>query len=299
MKKNLLINIDDVSGIKADKESHAKEIWRRLRKNKTAMAGMLILGIFVLVALFADVIAPYETAVAQDSSMRLQPPSAEHFFGTDRLGRDVFARVVQGARVSLSIGLFTSLGSLIIAVIFGSLAGYYGGKTETLILRIVDVFMCIPSILLSLAVVAALGPNMINLLIAMMISAVPGKIRLIHSVILSVGDQEYVDAARVYGCSDARIIFKYILPNALGVIIVDTTMGIAGTILGAASLSFIGMGIQPPAPEWGSMLSEASEFLRRAPYLLVFPGVSILLSAMSCNLLGDGIRDAFDPKLKD
>ena len=299
MKKNLLINIDDVSGIKADKESHSKEIWRRLRKNKTAMAGMLILGIFVLVALFADVIAPYETAVAQDSSMRLQPPSAEHFFGTDRLGRDVFARVVQGARVSLSIGLFTSLGSLIIAVIFGSLAGYYGGKTETLILRIVDVFMCIPSILLSLAVVAALGPNMINLLIAMMISAVPGKIRLIHSVILSVGDQEYVDAARVYGCSDARIIFKYILPNALGVIIVDTTMGIAGTILGAASLSFIGMGIQPPAPEWGSMLSEASEFLRRAPYLLVFPGVSILLSAMSCNLLGDGIRDAFDPKLKD
>ncbi|MFR7989913.1 MAG: ABC transporter permease [Anaerovoracaceae bacterium] len=299
MKKNLLINIDDVSGIKADKESHAKEIWRRLRKNKTAMAGMLILGIFVLVALFADVIAPYETAVAQDSSMRLQPPSAEHFFGTDRLGRDMFARVVQGARVSLSIGLFTSLGSLIIAVIFGSLAGYYGGKTETLILRIVDVFMCIPSILLSLAVVAALGPNMINLLIAMMISAVPGKIRLIHSVILSVGDQEYVDAARVYGCSDARIIFKYILPNALGVIIVDTTMGIAGTILGAASLSFIGMGIQPPAPEWGSMLSEASEFLRRAPYLLVFPGVSILLSAMSCNLLGDGIRDAFDPKLKD
>ena len=299
MKKNLLINIDDVSGIKADKESHAKEIWRRLRKNKTAMAGMLILGIFVLVALFADVIAPYETAVAQDSSMRLQPPSAEHFFGTDRLGRDVFARVVQGARVSLSIGLFTSLGSLIIAVIFGSLAGYYGGKTETLILRIVDVFMCIPSILLSLAVVAALGPNMINLLIAMMISAVPGKIRLIHSVILSVGDQEYVDAARVYGCSDARIVFKYILPNALGVIIVDTTMGIAGTILGAASLSFIGMGIQPPAPEWGSMLSEASEFLRRAPYLLVFPGVSILLSAMSCNLLGDGIRDAFDPKLKD
>ena len=299
MKKNLLINIDDVSGIKADKESHAKEIWRRLRKNKTAMAGMLILGIFVLVALFADVIAPYETAVAQDSSMRLQPPSAEHFFGTDRLGRDMFARVVQGARVSLSIGLFTSLGSLIIAVIFGSLAGYYGGKTETLILRIVDVFMCIPSILLSLAVVAALGPNMINLLIAMMISAVPGKIRLIHSVILSVGDQEYVDAARVYGCSDARIIFKYSLPNALGVIIVDTTMGIAGTILGAASLSFIGMGIQPPAPEWGSMLSEASEFLRRAPYLLVFPGVSILLSAMSCNLLGDGIRDAFDPKLKD
>lgn len=299
MKKNLLINIDDVSGIKADKESHAKEIWRRLRKNKTAMAGMLILGIFVLVALFADVIAPYETAVAQDSSMRLQPPSAEHFFGTDRLGRDMFARVVQGARVSLSIGLFTSLGSLIIAVIFGSLAGYYGGKTETLILRIVDLFMCIPSILLSLAVVAALGPNMINLLIAMMISAVPGKIRLIHSVILSVGDQEYVDAARVYGCSDARIIFKYILPNALGVIIVDTTMGIAGTILGAASLSFIGMGIQPPAPEWGSMLSEASEFLRRAPYLLVFPGVSILLSAMSCNLLGDGIRDAFDPKLKD
>lgn len=299
MKKNLLINIEDVTGTKVEKESRAKEIWRRLRKNKTAMAGLVILGIFVLMAIFADVIAPYDQALAQDTAARLQGPSAEHWFGTDRLGRDVFARVVQGSRVSLSIGLFTSLGSLAIAAVLGSLAGYYGGKLESLILRIVDVFMCIPSILLSLAVVAALGPDLINLLIAMMISAIPGKVRLIHSVILSVGEQEYVEAARVYGCSDVRIIMKYILPNALGVIIVDTTMGIAGTILGAASLSFIGMGIQPPAPEWGSMLSEASQFLRRAPYLLVFPGVSILLSAMSCNLLGDGIRDAFDPKLKD
>ena len=276
-----------------------RDSWRRLRKNKTAMAGLAILAIFVLMAIFADVIAPYDQALAQDASARLQGPSAEHWFGTDRLGRDVFARVVQGSRVSLSIGLFTSLGSLVIAAVLGSLAGYYGGKLESLVLRIVDVFMCIPSILLSLAVVAALGPDLINLLIAMMISAVPGKVRLIHSVILNVGEQEYVEAARVYGCSDVRIIMKYILPNALGVIIVDTTMGIAGTILGAASLSFIGMGIQPPAPEWGSMLSEASQFLRRAPYLLVFPGVSILLSAMSCNLLGDGIRDAFDPKLKD
>lgn len=299
MKKNLLINIEDVTGTKVEKESRAKEIWRRLRKNKTAMAGLAILAIFVLMAIFADVIAPYDQALAQDASARLQGPSAEHWFGTDRLGRDVFARVVQGSRVSLSIGLFTSLGSLVIAAVLGSLAGYYGGKLESLVLRIVDVFMCIPSILLSLAVVAALGPDLINLLIAMMISAVPGKVRLIHSVILNVGEQEYVEAARVYGCSDVRIIMKYILPNALGVIIVDTTMGIAGTILGAASLSFIGMGIQPPAPEWGSMLSEASQFLRRAPYLLVFPGVSILLSAMSCNLLGDGIRDAFDPKLKD
>lgn len=299
MKKNLLISIDDVSGEKVKKESHFKEIWRRLSKNKAAMVGLVILVFFVIVAIFADVIAPYERAIAQDTSAMLQPPSAEHPFGTDRLGRDVFARVVQGSRVSLSIGLFTSLGSLAIAAVLGSLAGYYGGKIENAILRVVDVFMCIPSILLSLAVVAALGPNLINLLIAMMISAIPGKIRLIHSVILSVGEQEYVEAARVYGCSDARVIMKYILPNALGVIIVDTTMGIAGTILGAASLSFIGMGIQPPAPEWGSMLSEASEFLRRAPYLLVFPGVSILLSAMSCNLLGDGIRDAFDPKLKD
>lgn len=299
MKKNGLIDITESSGKKAKKESHTKELWRRSRKNRSAMAGLVILTFFILVALFADWIAPYEKAIEQNTQARLHPPSAEFIFGTDRLGRDVFARIVQGSRVSLSIGLFTSLGSLAVAIVLASTAAYYGGKLDTIVMRIVDIFMCIPSILLSLAVVAALGPSMINLLIAMMISAIPSKVRLIRSVILGVIDQEYIEAAQAYGCSDARVICKYILPNAMGVVIVDTTMGVAGTILGAASLSFIGMGIQPPAPEWGSMLSDAREFMRKAPYLLIFPGVSILLAAMSCNLLGDGLRDALDPKLRD
>lgn len=299
MKKKLFVEVTESQGDRAKKESQFKEVWYRLRKNKSAMIGLAILVFFILVALFADVIAPYDTAILQDRTARLQAPSAEHFFGTDHLGRDVFARVVQGSRVSLSIGLFTSLGSLAVAVILASAAAYYGGVLESIVMRVVDVFMCIPSILLSLAVVAALGPSMINLLIAMMISAIPSKVRLIRSAILNVIDQEYVEAAKAYGSNDARVICKYILPNALGIIIVDTTMGIAGTILGAASLSFIGMGIQPPAPEWGSMLSDASDFLRKAPYLLLYPGISILLSAMSCNLLGDGLRDAFDPKLRD
>ncbi len=299
MSNKHFIDIDHYNGVKAKKTSQFKEVWGRLRKSKTAMVGLVVLCLFILLAIFADVIAPYETAIAHNADALLQPPSVEHIFGTDRLGRDIFARIVQGSRVSLSIGLFTSFGSLLIAAILGSAAGYYGGWLDNIIMRIVDIFMCIPSILLSLAIVAALGPSLINLLIAMMISAIPSKVRLIRSVILNVVDQEYIEAARSYGCSDARIILKYILPNALGVIIVDTTMGVAGTILGAASLSFIGMGIQPPAPEWGSMLSEAREFIRQAPYLLYFPGLSIVLAAMSCNLLGDGLRDALDPKLKD
>lgn len=299
MEKRPFIEINEAMGSKAKKQSQAKEVWHRLRKNRSAMVGLVILIFFVLVALFADVIAPYEQAIMQNKDAICDPPSAEHIFGTDRLGRDVFARVVQGSRISLSIGLFTSLGSLAIAVVLAAAAAYYGGVVDTVVMRVVDVFMCIPSILLSLAIVAALGPNMLNLLIAMMVSAIPSKVRLIRSAILNVIDQEYVEAARAYGCSDARVICKHILPNALSIIIVDTTMGIAGTILGAASLSFIGMGIQPPAPEWGSMLSEARDFIRKAPYLLTFPGLSILLSAMSCNLLGDGLRDAFDPKLRD
>lgn len=283
---------------KAKKESRAREIFRRLRKNTSAMIGLVILCVFILVAVFAEVIVPYEKALEQNTAIRLQGPSSEHIFGTDKVGRDVFARIVHGSRVSLSIGLFTSLGSLAIGMVFGGIAGYYGGKIDSVVMRICDTLECIPSILLSLTIVAALGPNLINLLIAMMISAIPGKIRLIRSTIINEYSQEYIEAAKGYGASDARILAKYILPNALGVMIVDTTMGIAGTILGAASLSYIGLGIQPPAPEWGSMLADANEFIRRAPHLLIFPGLSIILSAMSCNLLGDGLRDAIDPKLR-
>ena len=281
------------------KESQLKEIWRRMRKNKAAMVGLVIFLIFVAVALLADVIVPYDMAITQNGAERLLPPSAEHWFGTDTYGRDVFARVIHGSRVSLSIGVVTSLITLVVGGMLGAMAGYYGGAVDNIIMRIMDTFMCIPFMLLALAIVAALGPSMTNLLIAITISNIPSTTRLVRSCILTVVDQDYVEAAKSYCANDLRIIVKYILPNALGPIIVNTTMGMASMILAAAGLSFIGMGIQPPDPEWGSMLSSARDFMRTSPHLLYIPGIAIVLSVLSINLVGDGLRDALDPKLKD
>lgn len=276
-----------------------KEIWRRYKKNKAAVAGLVLLIIIVAIALFADLIVPYSKCVEQVGADRLQWPSMAHFFGTDELGRDLFARVVHGSRYSLSIGILTSLIALVAGAILGASAGYFGGVVDNVICRIVDVFMCVPPILLSLAVVAALGSNMQNLIIAITISCIPGNVRLIRSVVLTVAEQDYVQVAKSYGASNARIIFRYVLPNAMGPIIVNTTMSISGMILSAAGLSFIGMGIQPPSPEWGALLSAAQTYIFTSPYLLVFPGIFIVLSSLSFNLVGDGLTDALDPKLKD
>jgi peptide/nickel transport system permease protein len=284
---------------KYKKESQWKEIWRRMRKNRAAMIGLCIFAFIVLVAIFADVIVPYDYGIANAARDRLQPPSAEHLFGTDGYGRDIFARVVHGSRVSLMIGLSTTVFSLVVGGLLGAAAGYYGGKVDDIIMRACDIVMSIPGILLALAIIAALGASTINLLIAITISSVPGSVRLVRSTILTVVEQDFIEAARSYGSSDMRIIVKYILPNAVGPIIVNTTMSIAGMILSAAGLSFIGMGIQPPQPEWGAMLSEARQYMTTSPYMLYFPGIAIVLTALSLNLIGDGLRDALDPKLKD
>jgi peptide/nickel transport system permease protein len=183
--------------------------------------------------------------------------------------------------------------------VLGAVAAYYGGRIDNIIMRITDVFMCIPPVLLALAIVAALGASMANLIVAITIAITPNFIRLVRSVILTVVGQDFIEAARAYGCGDRRIIFKYVIPNAMGTIIVHTTMSIASMILSAAGLSFIGMGIQPPAPEWGSILSEAKTYMRQAPHFAIFPGIAILLAALCFNLIGDGLRDALDPKLKD
>lgn len=275
-----------------------KEIWRRFRKSKTAMLGLILLAFVILIAIFADLIVPYSEAVTQ-SSMRLQGPSADHWFGTDNLGRDVFARVVHGSRYSLWIGVSTSVLSLIIGGLLGAAAGYYGKTIDNVIMRLTDVVMTVPPILLSLAVVAALGANLRNLLIAITISCVPSMVRMVRSVVLTVVDQDYIEAAKSYGSSDIRVILKYVIPNALGPIIVTTTMNVAAMILSAAGLSFLGMGVQPPSPEWGALLSDARQFMFSAPYLLYFPGVFIVIAALSFNLAGDGLRDALDPKLKN
>ena len=281
------------------KHSQLKEFWRRFRKNKTAMLGLCILLVIVSIALFADLIVPYEKCTLQVGADRLQVPSASHFFGTDELGRDLFARVVHGSRYSLFVGVVTSLIALVIGAILGSSAAYFGGMVDNVIMRVVDIFMCVPPILLSLAVVSALGTSLRNLIIAITISCIPGNTRLIRSVVLTVAEQDYVEAARSYGTSHGRIIFRYVLPNAMGPIIVNTTMMISDMILSAAGLSFIGMGIQPPTPEWGALLSNAQTYIFTAPYLLFFPGIFIILTSLSFNLVGDGLTDALDPKLKD
>jgi len=284
---------------KSKKNSQFKEIWRRFRKSKTAMIGLALLVFILLVAVFADLITPYQNAITMVGKDRLQAPNAQHWFGTDQLGRDLFARVVHGSRYSLLIGISTSVISLVIGGLIGAACGYYGGLLDNIVMRLMDVVMSVPPVLLSLAVVAALGADLRNLLIAITISCVPSTVRLIRSVVLTVADQDYVEAASSYSATDLRIILKYVIPNAMGPIIVNTTMGIASMILSAAGLSFIGMGVQPPAPEWGSLLSEARQHMFQSPYLLYFPGCAILLAALSFNLVGDGLRDALDPKLKN
>lgn len=282
------------------RKSHPyREIWRRYKKNKAAMIGLAILAVILLIALGADLIVPYEKVISQSGAQRLQPPSGAHWFGTDEYGRDLFARVVHGSRYSLFIGVATSLIALVIGAVLGASAGYFGGVADSIISRITDVFLCVPPILLSLAVVAALGGNLRNLIIAITISSIPGNVRLIRSVVMTVAEEDYIEAARSYGASKKRIIFRYVLPNAMGPIIVNTTMSISAMILSAAGLSFIGMGIQPPAPEWGALLSDAQAYMFTAPYMLLFPGMFIILAALSFNLVGDGLTDALDPKLKD
>jgi len=280
------------------KQSAFKETWRRMRKSPSAMIGLVVVTLLILSAVFADVIVNYDKAIEQNPRNRLKPPSAEHIFGTDLYGRDLFARVVHGGRVSLSIGFISTVVSLAVGLFFGAAAGYYGRKVDDVIMRLTDILNVIPTILLSLAIVSSLGPGMRNLIIAISISRIPAFIRIIRSAVMSVVDMEFIEAARAGGGRDIRIILKHILPNSMGTIIVQTTMNISQMILQAATLSFIGMGVEPPRPEWGFMLNEGREFMRTSMYLLVFPGACIILAALSLNLLGDGFRDALDPRLK-
>lgn len=281
------------------KRSQWREVWRMLKKNKMALLGLGILVILVLLALFADVIADYDTVVIkQNLANRLKGPSAEHWLGTDEFGRDIFARLVHGARVSLKVGIIAVGISIILGGILGALAGFYGGKIDNIIMRVMDVFLAVPSILLAIAIVSALGPSILNLMVAISISSVPSYARIVRASVLSIRDQEFVEAARAIGANNARIIFRHIIPNSLAPVIVQGTLGVASAILSTAGLSFIGLGIQPPAPEWGSMLSGGRQYLRYAWWVTTFPGVAIMITILSLNLLGDGLRDALDPRLK-
>jgi len=282
------------------KKNMWKEVWRRLKKSKLALLGIAALGIFVFLIVFADIIADYDKMViTQNTAIRLQPPSGAHWFGTDEYGRDVFARIIHGGRVSLTVGLMTTLISALLGGIIGAVAGYYRGMIDNVIMRINDMIMGIPGILLAIAIAAALGPGIRNLIIALTISQVPGFTRIIRSMILTVIEQDFVEAAKAYGSSDPFIIGRHIIPNAMGPIIVQATMTVANMILATAALSYLGMGVQPPAPEWGAMLSDGKEYMRYSPYIVVYPGLAIALLALSLNLVGDGMRDALDPRLKN
>ncbi|MDO5789131.1 nickel transporter permease [Fusobacterium sp.] len=281
------------------KRSQWLEVWRRLKRNKMAVVGLVILIILVLLAVFANVIANYDNVVIkQNLSQRLQAPSAAHWLGTDEFGRDIFARLVHGTRVSLQVGIIAVGISIIIGGILGAIAGYYGGKLDNIIMRIMDIFLAVPSILLAIAIVSALGPSILNLMLAISISSVPSYARIVRASVLSIRDQEFIEAAKAIGASNTRIIFRHIIPNSLAPVIVQATLGVAGAILSTAGLSFIGLGIQPPAPEWGSMLSGGRQYLRYAWWVTTFPGVAIMITILSLNLLGDGLRDALDPRLK-
>lgn len=262
------------------------------------MFGLCVLAFFVFLAVFADVLVDYDRVIEQNSPDRLQSPSAAHWFGTDGYGRDVFSRIIYGTRVSLLIGLISVAAAMLIGGVLGAVAGYYGGVIDSVIMRTLDSIMCIPPVLLALAIVASLGPGMRNLLIAITVSTVPGFTRIVRSAVLQVVGEEFIEAARACGASDATIICRHIIPNCMGPIIVSATMQVGMQIINAASLSFLGMGVQPPSPEWGSMLAESREFMRRLPLLVFVPGCTITLVALCLNLLGDGLRDALDPRLR-
>lgn len=282
------------------KRSQVSAVWHRLKKNKLAMLGLFILCILIGLAIFADFIADYDTVVVGlDMSQRLLTPSLEHIFGTDQFGRDVFARIIHGGRLSLSLSIISMSVAVAIGACIGAVAGYYGGRVDDVLMRLMDILLAIPPMLMSISIVAALGQSMINLLIALAIAYIPVFARVIRSTILSIKGQEFVEAARACGTSNARIILRHIIPNAIGPIIVEATLTMGAAILVISSLSFMGLGIEPPAPEWGTMLYEGREVIRSSPYLVIFPGIAIALSVMSLNLLGDGLRDALDPRLKN
>lgn len=284
---------------KYKKKNQLVDVMQRISKNRMAVFGLIIVIIMVLTAIFADQIADYDdVAIRQNLEIRLQKPSFAHWFGTDDLGRDIFARIVHGTRVSLYVGAVSVAISLIFGGFLGSVAGFYGGRVDNIIMRILDVFLAIPAMLLATAIVTALGASMINLLLAVGIASIPGFARVTRASVLTVRDQEFIEAARAVGARDSTIIWHHILPNCLAPLIVQATLRIGKAIVFTASLSFIGLGVKQPTPEWGAMLSGSREFIRDNPHMVLFPGLAIMLIVLALNLLGDGLRDALDPKMK-
>ena len=281
--------------VKRKKVSRLSEIWRRLKKNKVAVGCLFVIAALLLIAIFANIIAPYPYDL-QDYTAVYANPSFKHLLGTDRLGRDVMSRLIYGSRQSLQLGLISVAMSATIGITIGAIAGFYGGWTDNLIMRALDIYQSIPMFLLCVTLAAIMGPSLQNAILAIGISMIGGPARLMRASIFSVRESEYVEAARANNAGNGRIIIKHIIPNAISPLIVSTTMSIGNCILAGAGLSFIGLGAQPPVPEWGSMVNDARNIMRDHGQLAMYPGICIMIAVLSFNLLGDGLRDALDPR---
>lgn len=268
---------------------------RRFLRNHAAVVGLVLVLLLVLIAIFAPLLAPYSPD-AQNLRARLKPPSGAHWFGTDEFGRDILSRVLYGARLSLLTGLLPVLSSALVGTTIGLLAGFYRGVVDSVFMRVMDVLLAFPSLLLALAVVGALGPGLENAVIAVAVVGVPGYARIVRSVVIGAREEEYVQAARSLGASDGRLLLRHLFPSTLAALSVQATLGIGFAILSLASLSFLGLGVQPPTADWGEMLARGRRFLPGSGYLLLFPGAAIAMTVLAFNLLGDGLRDALDPR---
>lgn len=282
---------------KKKKESMWTQVFKRLLTNPSATFGLAVLGILIILAILAPVITPY-TYEEMDLMAINASPSLKHLCGTDSLGRDCLSRLLYGGRFSLGLGIISAVASTAVAIVFGSMAGYFGGAVDNIIMRICDILQSIPGMLLSIIISATLGVGFVNTIIALTVGGIAGGIRMLRGQILGIRKEEYLEAATTVNCSAARIMFRHILPNALSSTIVGVTMGMGNTIMLAASLSYIGLGVQPPDPEWGAMLSSGRDVFRKYPHIMLFPGLFIFITVLCFNLFGDGLRDAMDPKLK-
>lgn len=280
--------------IEFEEKNKLKVFLKRAKKNKAFVMGGSIIFIFAIMALIPSVLAPYDP-YAKDLALRLLPPSSEHLLGTDDLGRDILSRVIYGSKISFSYGALAVFIAMITGSSVGVIAGYFGGKIDEALMRFVDIILAFPSVLLAILIVAILGPKLENAMIAIGIVNAPSYARLLRSSTLTIKNNEFIEASVANGATHARIILSHVLPNCMTPIIVQATLGVGGSILEMAGLSFLGLGAQPPTPEWGAMLSNAREFIRTAPWVITFPGIAIILAVLSFNLLGDGLRDLLDP----
>ena len=285
------------TGKKYSRTSLYKDAWKRLKKNKLAMLGLSIVILLILIAIFAPLISPYNPIlrIKEDSSLG---PSMNHLFGTDLLGRDIFSRVIYGSRISIEVGVIAVGISVIIGLFFGALSGYFGGISDAVIMRVADIFFAFPYILGAIAIMTILGPGIVNIFIAIGILGWASIARIFRSSILTIKNKEYIEAARAMGAGSSRIIIKHIFPNSFAPIIVYATMNVGTAIIVEAALSFLGIGVQPPTAAWGKMLADSMAYIDIAPWMMFFPGFAILITVLGFVLLGDGLRDAFDPKLR-